>query len=105
MSPGTITRSVPSVRATYIDNNIVGTSHGQVYNLIGRELGNRNWNKDQFSNWHKPGTVLATALIDANAVCTAAEALCGLAPNHPAPNHIFHRAEVQQQFGPNSVVR
>jgi hypothetical protein len=93
------------LRATYINNNCAGVSHGHVYNEIEEELANRNWTRHQSSNWYKtqPGFVIAAAVADVQAACAAAEALCGLPPN-PVPT-IFHRVEVEEQFGPTHTAR
>ena len=92
------------LRRTHVDNHIAGVSHQQVYNLICRILRHHNWTPHQKSNWYKNGTTLAVALANANAVCAAVEALCGLPVRPPPPNHIFIRVEVQRQTA-NTVVR
>ena len=92
------------LRTTHIDNNIAGVSHRQVYNAFFKELRSDNWNRHQFSKWHKTGTTAATALGDFEAACAAAEARCGLSACPVPPNHAFHRVEVQCQTT-NSVIR
>lgn len=92
------------LRANHIDNNIAGVSHQQVYSLISQQLRQRNWNRHQSSKWYKPGITAVAARLEARAVCVAAEALCGLAARPPAPNHIFHRVEIQEQVN-NTVLR
>ena len=92
------------LRANHIDTNVVGVSHQQVYNRISEQLELRNWNRHQQSKWYKNGITVAAAIIEGRAVCAAAEALCGLAARPPAPNHIFHRVEIQEQVN-NTQIR
>ena len=91
------------LRATHIDNNIPGVSHGRVYNLISQQLTVRNWNRHQNSKWYKTLITFLAASAEADQVCQAVEALCGLAPNPPAPNHIFHRVEIEEQVNHGQI--
>ena len=80
------------LRRTHVDNHIAGVSHQQ-----------ESVQPDLFAGYYATTTV-AVALANANAVCAAVEALCGLPVRPPAPNHIFIRVEVQRQTA-NTVVR
>ena len=72
------------LRATHVDNNVPGVSHGRVYNLIRQGLTARNWNRHQSSKWYKTThTTFLTASGEVQAVCQAFEALCGFGTKEP----------------------
>mmetsp|Transcript_13954 Transcript_13954/g.30518 ORF Transcript_13954/g.30518 Transcript_13954/m.30518 type:complete len:106 (+) Transcript_13954:37-354(+) len=96
------------LRATHVDNNVPGVSHGQAYGVLIGELRQRKWIHHQRSKWYKttPTFSLAAAVVDANAAYILVENLCGVPPAPLPPNSIFERVEVQEQNGAlNHIVR